>query len=293
MSVLSQNSRVLILLAALAVPASGLSAQQQQDTSGGEVLTTVTGALPTDLSGLTKGPEIEGFISARSGDQMKVTSADGTSTAITVGEATQIRGTGGFLGLDRDKLGTDALLNGLPVSVQTVHWGPGLAASRIELKSKDLKLASMIRNGTAQGFAEQTAATEALRGRVANIDQYNIKSTTNVNFDVGKANLSPQAEADLCAAADQAKATDNALLLVVGYTDSTGSQEFNQQLSEKRASRVVNYLQQVCHWEPYRMLTPTGMSEADPLADNTTEYGKAQNRRVAVNVLVSKSVEGL
>jgi hypothetical protein len=40
------------------------------------------------------------------------------------------------------------------------------------------------------------------------------------------------------------------------------------------------------------MLTPTGMAEADPAADNTTAYGKAQNRRVAVNVLVSKSVDG-
>ncbi len=86
---------------------------------------------------------------------------------------------------------------------------------------------------------------------------------------------------------------DNALLLVVGYTDATGPEELNQTLSEKRASRVVNHLQQACGWKPYRMLTPTGMAEADPLADNMTEEGKAQNRRVAVNILVSKAVDGL
>ena len=86
---------------------------------------------------------------------------------------------------------------------------------------------------------------------------------------------------------------NNALLLVVGYTDSTGSDDFNQELSEKRASRVVNYLQQTCGWKPYRMLTPTGMSEADPLSSNDTVEGKAQNRRVAVNVLVSKGLDGL
>jgi outer membrane protein OmpA-like peptidoglycan-associated protein len=86
---------------------------------------------------------------------------------------------------------------------------------------------------------------------------------------------------------------DNALLLVVGYTDSTGSQEFNQVLSERRAGTVVNHLQQVCGWKPYRMLTPTGMAEADPAADNDTPHGKAQNRRVAVNVLVSKGLDGL
>jgi OmpA-OmpF porin, OOP family len=41
------------------------------------------------------------------------------------------------------------------------------------------------------------------------------------------------------------------------------------------------------------MLTPTGMAESDPLASNDTAEGKAQNRRVSVNILVSKSVDGL
>jgi outer membrane protein OmpA-like peptidoglycan-associated protein len=274
------------------MPLSGsLSAQGQ--APGARADLTVTGSLPADLSGLTEGPEIEGYISARRGDQVQITSADGTSTIVAIGQATDVRASGGFLGLDRDKLSTDALLNGLPVAVKTVQWGPGLAASRIDLKNRDLKTAAMIRSGTVQGFAEQTAATEALRGRVGDIDKYNIKGTTNVNFDVDKAVLSPQAKADLCAAAAQAAATENALMLVVGYTDATGSQEYNQELSEKRASRVVNHLQQACGWAPYRMLTPTGMAEADPLADNETEQGKAQNRRVAVNILVSKSVEGL
>jgi outer membrane protein OmpA-like peptidoglycan-associated protein len=298
MSVLSKNSRALFLIAALAIPASSVSAQQELDPSSSaesnaEVLTTVTGSLPADLAGMPAGPELDGVISARKGDQVQVTSADGTRTVFTVGDATQIRSTGGFLGLDKDKLGTESLLNGLPVAVRTVQWGSGLAASRVDLKSRDLKFASMIRSGTEQGFAEQTAATEALRGRVADIDNYLIKGTTNVNFEVGKANLTPEAEANLCATAQQAQATDNALLLVVGYTDSTGSQEFNQMLREKRATKVVNYLQQACGWKPYRMLTPTGMAEADPLADNETDYGKAQNRRVAVNIMVSKAVEGL
>src|SRR3546814_642849 len=125
------------------------------------------------------------------------------------------------------------------------------------------------------------------------IDQYNVKNTTNVNFDTGKAVLSDQAKNDLCATATAAEGVDNALLLVVGYTDSTGTPEFNQELSEKRAGRVVNYLQQACGWKPYRMLTPTGMSEADPLANNDTIEGKAQNRRVSVNVLVSKGLDCL
>jgi len=254
---------------------------------------TVSGLPPADLSGLTEGPEIEGFISARDADRMQVTSADGMSTAITVAEATQIRASKGFLGLGRSRLAADSLLNGLPVTVETVEWGGRLVASRIKLRNDDLKTATMIRTGTVQGFAEQTAATEALRGRVADIDQYNIKGTTNVNFDTGKAVLSAEDKAELCATAAEAEAMQNALLLVVGYTDSTGDYEINQELSEKRASRVVNYMQQDCGWKPYRMLTPTGMAKADPIASNDTEEGKAQNRRVAVNILVSKSVDGI
>ena len=151
----------------------------------------------------------------------------------------------------------------------------------------------MIHSGTAQQFAEQTAATEALRGRIGSIDQYNVRGTTNVNFDFGRANLSEQAKAELCATAASAEQTENALLLVVGYTDSIGSAEVNQALSERRAGSVVNHLQQVCGWQPYRMLTPTGMAMADPVASNDTPEGQAQNRRVAVSILVSKAVDGL
>src|SRR3546814_18312015 len=110
----------------------------------------------------------------------------------------------------------------------------------------------MSRMGTDQRVAVQTGGTEARRCRVDDIDQYNVKATTNVNFDTGKAVLSAQAKADLCDAASEAEGMDNALLLVVGYTDSTGSQELNQELSEKRAGGVVNYLQQACGWKPYR-----------------------------------------
>ncbi|WP_427965011.1 OmpA family protein [Altererythrobacter sp.] len=301
MNVFSKRQGALALVAMLAMPVAGvLSAQELEASSDGEVLTTVYGSPPSDLSGMTEGPEIEGFISARSGEKLQVTTAGGTKTVVLISNGTEIKAKGGFLGLNRDKLGADALLNGLPVSVETVQWAGNLVASKIDLKNKDLKTAAMIRNGTEQRFGEHdvainknAAATEALRGRMADIDKYNIKGTTNVYFDTGKWKLTPGAESELCAAAAEADAMDNALLLVVGYTDSVGSQEFNQVLSEKRAGRVVNHLQQACGWKPWRMLTPTGMAEADPLADNSTPEGKAQNRRVAVNILVSKSVEGM
>jgi len=286
----------LALLAALALPAAhGLSAQTAQD---GEVLTTVYGNLPA-MTEMSEGPRVEGIISARQGQRLQITSDDGTSTILTLHPDTEIRTRGGFLGIGNKTFDQSALINGLPVRVRTRQYGEGLVASEVRFTSDDRVIAAMIRGGTAQKFAEQgaaieqnAAATEALRGRLGDIDKYNLKSTTNVYFDTGKAVLTPGAKAELCTAAQEASANENSLMLVLGYTDSTGSQEVNQALSEKRAAAVVNHLQQVCKWKPYRMLTPTGMATADPAADNTTAAGRAQNRRVSVNVLVSKALDG-
>ena len=288
MRFMSKKSGVFFLLAAVTLPASGSLSAQEQSAPDPSII--VNGERPPAL---VAGPEIRGVISARNGDKIKVTAADGTSTVIIIDNATKIKAGGGLFGGGKGNLTASALLNGLPVTVKTLQASDGLIASQVTFKNNDLKTANMIRNGTAQGFDEQTAATQALRGRMGDIDKYNIKSTTNVYFASGKAVLSPQAKNDLCSAAVTAEATDNALLLVVGYTDSTGSDEVNQPLSEKRAAGVINYLQQICHWKPYRMLTPTGMAAADPLASNDTPEGKAQNRRVSVNVLVSKGLDGM
>lgn len=290
MNIIKRPALGLICAALATTSVAGISAQAQEVPSDDSVV--VTGTAPIDLATAPKGPDVEGMISARSGDRMQVTLADGSTQVVTITDGTSIKSTGGFLGLSKNRLAATHLLNGLPVDVKTVQGGDGLYASQINLKTKDLRTASMIFNGTDQRFAEQSAATEALRGRMGDIDQYNVKGTTNVNFDTGKAVLSAQAKAELCATAQTAEATDNALLLVVGYTDSTGTPEINQPLSEKRAAAVVNYLQQQCKWKPYRMLTPAGMAESDPAADNSTPEGKAQNRRVAVNILVSKAVDG-
>ncbi|WP_116091381.1 OmpA family protein [Sphingomonas crusticola] len=287
----STRSGARALLVALSVSASltasATAFAQQQDAPDTNVV----------VNGIrTPGPDIKGVITARNDQRLKVTTADGNATIIAVNDATQIRAGGGLFGI-RSKLAQDSLLNGLPVTVKTWRAGDGpggeLVASRISFRNSDLKTATMIRNGTSQRFEEQTAATESLRGRLGDIDKYNIKGTTEVHFDTGKTQLSEQDKAQLCNTASTAQQTENALLLVVGYTDSTGGDDYNQELSEKRAGRVINYLQQACGWKPYRMLTPTGMAKADPAAPNDTPEGKAMNRRVAVNILVSKSVDGL
>lgn len=285
------SSGIKMALALLAATAATASIAQQSAPLQADVANA--GERLPDPASMTEGPEIKGVLTARQGDRIQVETADGSRTLLMVNEATQVRASGGLFGASRTELDTGALLNGLPLTVKTLQSGDTLLARQITFKNTDFKTASMIRTGTSQQFAEQSAATEALRGRMGDIDQYNVKATTNVYFDTAQAKLTDEAKAQLCAAAGSAEQMDNALMLVVGYTDADGEQDFNQQLSEKRAASVINHLQQACRWKPYRMLTPAGMAEADPVADNMTEEGKAQNRRVTVNVLVSKAVDGL
>ncbi|MEC8771385.1 MAG: OmpA family protein, partial [Pseudomonadota bacterium] len=208
---MTKSSKTFAALAALALPVTAGAQSQELEPqagvqSGGETM-TVVGTMPSDLTGMPEGPEFEGVISARDGDKVQVTSADGTRTVVAISPSTEIRSSGGFLGLDKDQLAASDLLNGLPVEVETVEWANrGLIATKVALKSKHLETARMIHTGTDQRFTANEAATEALRGRVANIDQYNVKGTTNVYFDTARYNLSQQARAELCQAAEQAKA---------------------------------------------------------------------------------------
>ena len=112
MSMISKGSKTAILLAMLALPATASVAMQQETAADDDVLTTVIGTIPTE------GPEIKGVITAREGDQMKVTSEDGITSTVTLRDETEIRATGGFLGLGRDQLNANSLLNGLPVTIE-------------------------------------------------------------------------------------------------------------------------------------------------------------------------------
>ena len=180
MLTVSKRPKSMLLLAMLAGTAPVSLAAQSQElpqeaSDGAEVMATVYGTLPTPDQ-MTKGPQVEGIISARSDGRMRVRTADGNDAIIAIADYTRIKSKGGFLGLNSNKLAADALLNGLPVTVETLQWDGGLVASEVDLKSKDLRTASMIRTGTDQRFAEQTAATEALPA--ASATSTNIMSNT-------------------------------------------------------------------------------------------------------------------
>ncbi|WP_441339278.1 OmpA family protein [Novosphingobium sp. B 225] len=104
-----------------------------------------------------------------------------------------------------------------------------------------------------------------------------------VTFDVGSASLRPEFRATLDKVAQSLKDYPDSLVDVYGHTDSTGSDAFNQTLSENRARTVMNYL--VTQGVPAARLRSQGFGETMPVADNTTPEGRAKNRRVEIKIV--------
>ena len=97
-------------------------------------------------------------------------------------------------------------------------------------------------------------------------------------FDTGKATLKKGAQATLTRIADQLKTDDKVKVTIEGHTDSVGTAEKNQQLSEKRAQAVRDYL--VGTGLAADRLIAVGRGEEQPIATNKTAAGRQQNRRV-------------
>lgn len=114
------------------------------------------------------------------------------------------------------------------------------------------------------------------------------EETLRINFDsdilfaVDSAVLSQASMDSLDEFAQVMRNYPQTAILIQGYTDSTGSEQYNQQLSERRARAVFNHLA-LREVEPARMAA-IGYGEGYPVADNATPDGRAQNRRVSILV---------
>ncbi len=113
-------------------------------------------------------------------------------------------------------------------------------------------------------------------------DELKLIVNDQVLFDVDSATLRPAALGTLNDIADVLGRYPGAVLTVVGYTDSTGSETHNQQLSERRAQSVRNYL--ISRGIAGSRMTAVGLGESDPIASNLTPEGRQQNRRVEFRV---------
>lgn len=101
---------------------------------------------------------------------------------------------------------------------------------------------------------------------------------SNVSFAVGKADLNSQLFPVLDSVARALVQHPELRAVALGYTDSTGSAQVNERLSQQRAESVTNYLAQ--HGVSNQRLVAQGRGASDPIGDNATESGRALNRRV-------------
>ena len=104
-----------------------------------------------------------------------------------------------------------------------------------------------------------------------------------VTFDVGSATLKPAFRSTLDDVAASLQQYPNSLIDVYGHTDSTGSDSFNQGLSERRAQTVANYL--ISRGVSSARIRWQGFGETMPVADNSTEEGRRLNRRVEIKII--------
>lgn len=134
------------------------------------------------------------------------------------------------------------------------------------------------------------AGVTATNDRISALDDYVPQDTAAVNFRVGSAVLNTDAKSKLDGIATKALAAKGYAIEVTGYADSTGNTETNRRLSQRRADAVIRYLVENHHIPLRRIVTPYGFGETNPVADNKTRTGRAENRRVEVKVLVNKGL---
>ncbi len=279
--------------------------------------------------GVATGEKVKskGVITNRAGDVLTVKTPDGPYTLV-VGADAKIQHPLG-LGARHKQVGPEVLIPGLKLKFEGVGDAQNrVLVKQIDFDTDDLALAEVIQAGlnptaeqqarNMQTYMENKEATDAViaanrreidanRERIT-ANQQNIQevaSTTaqrfsqltdwaaknqiNVHFAVGDSTISPDHKREIASFAQDALKYKGYVIEVRGYADSTGSLAFNQVLSKDRAEAVIAYLLQDCSVPVKNIVAPGAMSETNPIASNETEFGRAENRRVELKLLVNRA----
>lgn len=112
------------------------------------------------------------------------------------------------------------------------------------------------------------------------------ENTVNFNFD--SAELTAASKSNLDKIAKIFIDHPRTQIVIYGYTDSVGRDEYNMKLSRTRANAVKSYI--VSKGIGTRRITTQGMGEADPIASNDTDAGRAKNRRVEFGIIANEDM---
>jgi OOP family OmpA-OmpF porin len=136
----------------------------------------------------------------------------------------------------------------------------------------------------ASQSADRTMAS--LRSVVANLDDYKLQTSVSVPFAFNQYGLTKNAKQELDQVADAVKADKRYFIAVEGYTDKTGTVQYNEVLSRHRADSVVGYLVGQHDVPIYRIHT-IGLGEQKPVDEGRGRDANAKNRRVEVKVFIA------
>ena len=108
-------------------------------------------------------------------------------------------------------------------------------------------------------------------------------------FDYNSSSLKSATRENLTELARVLNKYDDTEILIQGHTDNKGSEEYNLELSNRRAQSVNNYL--VRQSVSYTRLVTMGLGESEPIASNNTDAGRQENRRVEVAIVANKKLQ--
>ena len=178
----------------------------------------------------------------------------------------------------------------VPAAAPAESVSSTLSAQDNNLSSQGSSLSAQGGNLSSQG-SSLSAQGSSLSGTETGFNiQINLSS--DVLFDFDKAELKPEADAELQKAADVIRQKGKGLILITGYTDSKGSDAYNQRLSLARAQAVKNWFEAKGLNQNYQI---KGQGATNPVAPNThpdgsdNPEGRAKNRRV--EIIVNKTTQ--
>jgi len=154
------------------------------------------------------------------------------------------------------------------------------------LASRAQEQADRAASSAEQANTRVTGVEESVSDLRANLDKYGLQKKVTVFFAVNKAELTPEATAQLDDLAGQIKDRNGFLLEIEGFASADGKADFNERLSADRCEAVRRYLAEQHSIPLFRMFV-LGFGTARPIADNSTKEGREQNRRVEVRLLAS------
>ncbi len=167
----------------------------------------------------------------------------------------------------------------------------GATAGSSKNRERDAVIGAVLGAAVGAGIGsymdkQEAALRESLEGSGVDVardgDEIRLTLPEAITFGFDQSDLDPSSYDTLSQVAAVLSEYDQTRVQIDGHTDSQGGQRYNQLLSERRASSVANYLQQ--NGVYYTRINTRGYGAGQPVADNSTDMGRAQNRRVEMTI---------